>query len=765
MAFTLRDTQKEIMAYQQGKMGIAAVPGSGKTWTLSYLAAEIIARGDLFDDQEILVVTLVNSAVNNFYFRVGEFMKERKLIPNLGYRVRTLHGLAHDIVRERPGLVGLSDDFIIVDEREAEMIRKDVVQTWLSSHPLELLDYLTAEIAEGSQNDWVFKKHLPDLLQNICLSYIRSAKNQQLVPERLRQRLNESPLPMPLAEMGYEMYVDYQRALSYRGGIDFDDLIRYALLALECDGEYLERLRYRWPYILEDEAQDSSYLQEQILTLLVGEEGNWVRVGDPNQAIFETFTTADPKFLRDFIKRSDVIERELPVSGRSTKSIIDLANYLVFWTMNEHPVNAVKDALHAPPYIELTERDDPQPNPPDELSKIYFAVGKKYTPQSEVNLVANSLQNLFSKMKKSDGGGLKEMTIAVLVPRNDRGFEVVDELKKRNIPCNDSLLRSSSSTRYSARMLTHLLNYLAEPQSLMKLAQVYLDWRKVEDADQDEKTAINAVAEMIRKVHRAEDYISPQAGCDWLDQLSDEGVHEIAIESLAEFRVFVRRWQAAVELPIDQLVLTLAQDLFKDAIELAISHKLALLLRQVSEFNPTWKLPELKQELDVIAKNERRYIGFSEEDSGFNPDDFKGEVIVSTMHRAKGLEWDRVYLMSVNDYNFPSGMEYDQYISEKWFVRDKLNIPAEALEQLKAVLSADEYKWYEEGKASQEARLGYVRERLRLLYVGITRAKRELIITWNTGRHGNSKPAMPLLALYEYWLDRDQEKVQTNEIS
>jgi DNA helicase-2/ATP-dependent DNA helicase PcrA len=99
------------------------------------------------------------------------------------------------------------------------------------------------------------------------------------------------------------------------------------------------------------------------------------------------------------------------------------------------------------------------------------------------------------------------------------------------------------------------------------------------------------------------------------------------------------------------------------------------------------------------------------------------------MHKAKGLEWDRVYLMSVNNYDFPSGALGDTYISEKWFIRDKLNIQAEALAQLDAIFYTDEFQWYQEGEATQKARLDYARERLRLLYVGITRAKKELIVT------------------------------------
>ncbi|MBG0771238.1 MAG: hypothetical protein H0S82_05985, partial [Anaerolineaceae bacterium] len=75
---------------------------------------------------------------------------------------------------------------------------------------------------------------------------------------------------------------------------------------------------------------------------------------------------------------------------------------------------------------------------------------------------------------------------------------------------------------------------------------------------------------------------------------------------------------------------------------------------------------------------QRRFLGFSDEDSAFNPDLYPGQVVIATMHKAKGLEWDAVYLTAVNNYNFPSGEDYDQYQSEKWFVRDHLNLEAES---------------------------------------------------------------------------------------
>jgi DNA helicase-2/ATP-dependent DNA helicase PcrA len=133
---------------------------------------------------------------------------------------------------------------------------------------------------------------------------------------------------------------------------------------------------------------------------------------------------------------------------------------------------------------------------------------------------------------------------------------------------------------------------------------------------------------------------------------------------------------------------------------------------------------------------------------------------VTTIHKAKGLEWDRVYLMSVNNYDFPSALPHDEFISEKWFVRDHLNLEAEALAQLEALFPKDGVASYAEGEATQEARLDYAAERLRLLYVGITRAKRELIIAWNSGRPNRpQQQAVPFIALQTFW-ERNLAKVR-----
>ncbi len=729
--FVPRASQAEILKYRGGNLGISAVPGSGKTHILSALAAQIIGSGVLNSDQEVLIVTLVNSAVDNFASRIGVFVTEMGFVPRIGYRVRTLHGLAHDIVRENPALVGLDNRFSIVDEREADSIRRDAANSWINAHPDEL-DLIVDSALDGNQRDYVRKKQLPDLVNSMATAFIRTAKDNRLSPEALRTLL-DSTNKLPLAELGWDIYANYQRALNYRGAVDFDDLIRLALDAITISPELRERLSYRFPFILEDEAQDSSSLQEKILSIL--SSGNWVRVGDPNQAIFETFTTASPEYLLEFIRKAE-FSQDLPVSGRSQPSIISAANLLIDWVNNEHPVENCKNAL-TQPYINPTEMDDPQKNPEDNPEGVHF-VGNKYSPDEELQNVVKSIKKWLPQNK--------DKTIAVLVPSNKRGVDVITQLKLNKVEFVE-YLSSTSVTRAAAGALSHIIIYLSDPSSSTKLAKAFHVWRRVWRNDESRLELYDHIYGLIRKIIHLEDYLAPAAGNNNFQSNFDSESDEVLSE-LELFKGIVRRWQGTILMPVDQMILAIAQDIFTEPADLALSHKLALLLRQVGKDHPDWHLPELANELLIIAKNERKFLGFSEDDSGFDPQKYKGKVVVSTMHKAKGLEWDKVYLTSVNNYDFPSGLDTDNFIAEKWYARNHLNIEAETIAELKNAIKNSEYSWQNEGEATLTARYDYARERLRLLYVGITRARLELVVTWNTGRHGDQRQALPFAALF-----------------
>ena len=737
MSFLPRPKQAEVLAYEGGYMGVAAVPGSGKTATLSFLAAKLLAERELTDGQEILIVTLVNSAAANFARQVNEYVKDDGLLPGYGYRARTLHGLANDIVRQKPGAAGLDDQFVIVDERGSNEILTDAVEAWARRYPDAPDDYLGADYVEkGHYRGQKWAEILTDTARN----FIRQAKDDLLKPVDVLQRLERARGQLPLAEICAEIYGDYDRALAYRGAVDFQDLICLALQVLRAEPDYLAALRRKWVVILEDEAQDSSKLQEDILRLLAGEEGNWVRVGDPNQAIFETFTTADPKYLRDFISAPGVVGRELPNSGRSARSIQRLANQLIRWSL-EHPQAAIRARTPlTAPYIQPTPPGDPQPNPPDDPAAVVLS-GENYSATKEAMLVTESVKRWLAENP--------DKTAAILVARNGRGSEIVKFLRQKGVPYVENL-NSSSTTRAVVGTLARALAYLADPKQPAKLAEVYRVWRRDE---RDEAAAeIKVVADGLKRIRQVEDLVAPRLS-DWLeDELSADEDLELRGQ-LAAFRELVGAWLRAAEMPIDQLVLTISGDLFRDVGDIATAHVAALYLARLGEAHPLMRLPEFAAELYDIAGNRRRFAGLGDDEGQFDPDAHKGKVTVTTLHKAKGLEWDRVYLISINNYDFPSAEPNDDFIGEKWFIRDDLNLSAEALAQLAALRDGSDYG---EGTASLKARIEYAAERLRLLYVGITRARRALTITWNTGR-GNATEATPLLALRTWW-EGEREK-------
>ena len=742
--FRPRPKQQEVLQYRQGYLGVAAVPGSGKTATLSYLAAKLLAETDLDEGQEILIVTLVNSAVSNFARQINEYVKSEGLLPGFGYRVRTLHGLANDIVRQKPTIAGLDDAFLIVDERESNEILTSAVESWIGRSPAAPDDWLAPKFVDNP-NYRVYR--WGQILTDTARNFIRRAKDDLLTPEDLQKRLSNQSAGLGLARICAEIYDDYERALRYRGAVDFQDLICLALRVLKSDPAYLESLRRKYRYVLEDEAQDSSLLQERILRLLAGEGGNWVRVGDPNQAIFETFTTADPKYLRAFIGSDGVVGRELPNSGRSTRSIQKLANHLIAWSL-KHPHQAIRERIPlSKPTIQPTPKGDPQPNPPDDPTAVIL-YPEAYSATKEAMIVTESCKRWLEAHP--------DRTAAILVARNTRGSEIVKFLREKRVPYVENL-NTTSSTRAVVGSLALIMDYLADPKDARKLAKVYQVKRRDEQGEAEAAAAIERVVKGLGRISAVEDYVAPRLS-DWLEDTLSADEHAEVFEQLTEFRKHVGTWLRAAELPVDQLILTVSGDIFTDVGDIATAHMVALYLARLGETHPRMRLPDFAAELRDIAQNKRRFSGLGDEEGQFGPDAHKGKVTVTTLHKAKGLEWDRVYLISINNYDFPSADPNDSFIGEKWFIRDDLNLSAEALAQLRALQSGEDYQ---EGKASLEARIEYAAERLRLLYVGITRARRALTITWNTGR-GVQTEATPLLALRTFW-EEEIRKYESHE--
>lgn len=750
MAFTPREEQKLVLSYTGGTMGISAVPGSGKTFTLSALAADLIEKlvkscGDQEPDQEILIVTFSNAAALNFSARIAAFLAERGLLPGIGYKVCTLHSMALDIIRGHTQQLGIAEDFTVLDEVGSDALLQRAVDLWLDADMRDTFDLVVDPNLRPETQDEKYREKWRQDVTDIVRNVISQAKDYHITPEELRDdlALTDDRFARPLLEMVCDIYGFYQTQLRNYPAMDFADLMFNAYRLLASDSGYLAYLQNRWPYILEDEAQDSSLIQEEVLRLLTARSGNWVRVGDPNQAINETFTTANPKYLRNFIAKAQ-LSVPMETAGRSQRSVLAQANRLVNYVVSAHPNPACRDGL-APTYVRLTRPDDRQGNPPDDPSRIVYDP-QLYSTRDEVDVV--------SRLAVKHAQEHPNETIAILTPSNDYGKEFVNRLEELPIEVVE-VLKSTKKARASADVIAVVLDWLSLPLNrkhcLALFRMLYSEREKGEFYLTAEDQA--RVTAALEALEHPEEFFYPVSEESLKELIESWGFDEFLQQTLFRFRYFLKRWLDARFLPIDQLILLIGQDLFHTSEDLCCAGQIGILLSQIVRMNPELGLGSMAAEVRRIAANANLYAGLRGSDSQFDPNDYPGKIVVTTYHKAKGLEWDQVFLTSCNNYDFPDGSEA-QYANRRYkprYVRDGLDLQAEILQALKAVSGVEPGLRYRRGDGSREAWLDGVKERLRLLYVGITRAKKGLYVSFNSGRFGKTTEANVVMKLRATW--------------
>jgi DNA helicase II / ATP-dependent DNA helicase PcrA len=733
----LRPEQQRIADYNGGRLAVSAVPGSGKTQTLAALVVSLIKRALIPPESDILIVTFTNSAVDNIKTRVRKLLAEEG-IPDAGFRVFTLHGLASAIIRERPDLAGTESDFRVDDELSGHNAMPDAARWFSLQNPAEWQSFMPADMS--AQTRGKVEERWRKATESMGAEVTKLAKNLRLNAGdvlTLIERAATAGLPVsPYLSMGARIYDRYERVLRAGGRMDFDDLISGAISALENDPAFAARLSARYPFILEDEAQDSTPLQERILATLSRPHGNWVRVGDPNQAIMTTFTASDVRFFREFLNKTDVTRLPLSVSGRSAPKIIDLANRLAAWTCAQHPEREIREsALSDAVAIRPTEAGDPQPNPGDREAHIHV---QGYPDEDiETERIANHAAKFVTKNPL--------FTCAVLTPTNSLGERIVSTLQpiqdKLGRPIFQDQLKNAQPVRDVARVLAAAVKYCAQPASGLALAELRdaLDGvgQGVRAADAGPpkrrmRTLFGSLQteKLLFPSPLAEPALPPVVGVTAEEQ-----------RELERIAGYAARWLRASTLPIDQLILTIANSAFTQDNDLAIAHSLAISLRRYTTLNPGAQLSDLAQELADVAANRQKYLSNALIEAGFEPQ--PGLITVTTLHKAKGLEWDRVYMLSVDGAEFPHDAAAD-FRGELWF-RDRDDPATEARMQLQlladAAASPDGFAEVDLSPEAliRQAHLEYIAERLRLLYVGVTRARRELVLSYSRQRYGREQ--------------------------
>ncbi|WP_129723130.1 ATP-dependent helicase [Xylanivirga thermophila] len=719
MDIYLRPGQDRVMEYDGGYLAVPSVPGAGKTFILTQLAVKLIRE----TGENILIVTYMNSAVANFKQRISKALEAEGLNPVDGYEVMTLHSLAMKIIKEKPDRLFINDEFQIVDENEQKSIITDVCTRFIEENTKMFYSLLppTSQVSSHEYRKADMKKWSDAFIRLVgpFISYIKVAGWS---PDKLDDVLNENGHFFML-DWCAEVYRMYQAELSIRGVLDFDDILANALYALERYPDILEKYQNRYGYIFEDEAQDSTPIQQKMLMLLCKTHGNLVRVGDGNQAIMSTFTASDPKLFKDFYSMDSTCIQPIWLASRSCEKIIDLANYFVSWSRENDVIPPeCLDALENQ-YIQPVDRTDPYPNP---VPEVYPLCCRQFQNlDDEMDFVARSVGKFIKKHP--------DKTVAVLVPKNSYIQLLIKKLEKKAIPYRE-LTSYPKDRAYTANVIGAFLDYLSTPSDNKKLLDVLNFLPKFEDIK-----GSRHIRQFLSKANLEDIFYPIDSKIDG-DMLPKQVIEEGLWAEWEKWQeVFKELMEMSSSMP-EYLVLHIGERLDFDEQQMAIAQKVAGDIRYFTMANPSWSLKDLAEELKNIKNSYNYFAGVVYDMEGYEPK--AGEVTIATYHKSKGLEWDGVFLTCLNTGDFQARLD-DPFMGD-------LNMLSEEYKNAPAIIRAEVDRLTGRrsiDNAIIQSRLDTIGEKMRLLYVGITRAKISLVITAS----GSTSAYYNVLAKYIKW--------------
>lgn len=287
-----REDQKPVIEYRKGFAAVNAVPGAGKTTILTALIVNLIEQG--IAPSGIFVLTYMESAASNIREKIKLALPNLNEMPN----VSTIHGLAFRIIKENNNYIklGLPDNIDILDDNT----RQKIIRECISELGLEHEDYDDYEKAIS------VVKLSPNGIAS--LSHLKNSKFFD------------------------KIYSLYEKKLHKSGVIDYDDMLRYAVRLVNDFSDIRQYYSELCLYVIEDEAQDSSELQQKLLLLLSSKHRNLLRIGDINQAITSSFTDSDPKSFKKFFDNN--MQMVMKSSQRSSVQIQNTANKLIDFSKN-----------------------------------------------------------------------------------------------------------------------------------------------------------------------------------------------------------------------------------------------------------------------------------------------------------------------------------------------------------------------------------------------------------------------------------------------
>ena len=554
-----RDDQKPVLDYKKGSMAISAVPGAGKTTILLALIIKLIERGVI--PTNIFVLTYMDSAARNFRERIKNMCPNTTLLPNIS----TIHGLALKIIKENSNFerLNLSADFDICDDTQRMRIIKGITGKFTKTEADE------------------FDRAISVL------------------------KLQEGDISKPSSDKKIEkfktFFKEYQAQLREANLIDYDDILIMSVKLLENNPDILEYYQNICEYIIEDEAQDSSGVQQRLIGLLSGKHKNLIRCGDINQAITTTFSNADVEGFRRFIAEADTTV-EMNHSQRCTQDVMTLANNLVNFG------NEILPKAFFTSYMQgVTGK-----NPVSE-NAIFSRVFENAF--AERNFVLKEIKNILTRNKNA--------TIGILLRNN---YQVASWAGFINDAGLKSITRSESLGQKGVfNTIFSILKFIQNPFDNEVLVSTY-----------ETLADLGFYKQRLQLEIRASEK-------PFIEKDGDD----IESAALAQFLWDMQYWLNSSTLPLEELVIRIGLFYYTSDIEKSNVYLIAILVKRL---NASGKFDLTLQRLEELAKKPTLsgFKFFSEEE---DKDAMRGKVQIMTLHKSKGDEFEYVFLPEMAEKN------------------------------------------------------------------------------------------------------------------
>ena len=559
-----RDDQKPVLDYQSGSMAISAVPGAGKTFILLALIVKLLERN--VEPEKIFVLTYMDSAARNFRERIKNIFPDTNQLPNIS----TIHGLALRLLKENANYerLGLDADFDICDDTQRGKIINGI-------------------------NLKIGKNEAEEFTRAISIMKFQVGANYSV------EGVTDKKLLKFL-----DFYKLYQEELQKNNLIDYDDILLLSVKLLEENPDILAYYQDICEFIIEDEAQDSSVVQQRLLKLLSGKHGNLIRCGDINQAITTTFSNADVEGFREFIATAQT-RVSMNRSQRCAQGVMDCANNLV-----EYGKKVLPSAFFD---IQMRGVDGKNPVSENPIVKKVFD-----STQDERNYILRTIKNIFAENKNATVGLLLRANYQVAAWAefiNNAGFKTItrsDKLEQKAV----------------FQVIFEIMRFIVSPYDNERLALIY-----------------EKLAELGLYQARAQEEIRT-CKVPFISLSVDDVQHP----ALGQFHWDMNYWLNCSSLEPEEFTIKVGTHYFSSEIERSNVYLISTLVKRISALNSDWHY--VVERLDELSKRNSLsgFKFFSEEDEA---KDMGGQVQIMTLHKSKGDEFDHVFIPEMNEKDFP----------------------------------------------------------------------------------------------------------------